>query len=191
MISPLPPDTPIKRWTRAEFDRAREILRQRRLELVEADVVDKKPESWAHSRSKDQIYDWLKPVFGADRVARAVFIDVAPEDNPKNEPQPDVIALNRAVREIAGNPGPQDIQLLVEVSDLLSLGYDFHIKGPLYARAGIPEYWLAELMRRRIIVHREPQEGKYKSIIAYNEEETISPLAAPAASLKVADAFAL
>ena len=181
----------LKRWTRAEFEQTCLILNQEHLELVEADVIDKQGETQAHAASQPLLYDWLAGTFGAQQVRRAARIDVAPEDNPSNEPEPDLIALNRNCAELTSNPGPRDILLVIEVADDSTLGFDFHTKGALYARAGIVEYWLLDIAGRRMIVHREPQEGRYRSRVAYTEDETLAPLAAPAAFLRIADAVAL
>jgi Uma2 family endonuclease len=59
----------------------------------------------------------------------------------------------------------------------------------LYARAGIVEYWVVDVAARRLIVHRDPSEGLYGSVTAYGEEETMAPLASPAAQFRVSEAF--
>ena len=65
----------------------------------------------------------------------------------------------------------------MEVSDT-TLDFDLRVKGPLYARAGIQEYWVVDLKARRMVVHREPVAGVYQSIEAYSEDESVAPLAA-------------
>ena len=51
------------------------------------------------------------------------------------------------------------------------------------------EYWVLDVSGRRLIVHRQPEFGKYKVILVYNEQEAVAPLAAPHAMFKAADAF--
>jgi Uma2 family endonuclease len=74
-----------------------------------------------------------------------------------------------------------------------SLGYKFGLdltkKAALYARAGIVEYWALDVAARRLVVHREPTEGRYTSVAAYGEQKTAAPLAAPGSEFRVADAF--
>ncbi len=53
--------------------------------------------------------------------------------------------------------------LLVEVADT-SWEYDYQVKRPLYASAGIPELWLVNLPRHEIEVHRTPATDTYKSV---------------------------
>jgi Uma2 family endonuclease len=116
-------------------------------------------------------------------------IDVAPEDNPTNEPEPDVIVLKRDLSHFtSGNPRPQDLQLVVEVADS-TLGFDLTKKASLYARAGIVEYWVLDVAGRRMIVDRDPQKGRYLSIEAYGSDESVAPLAAPESRFRIKDAF--
>ena len=53
------------------------------------------------------------------------------------------------------HPGPQDVALVVEVADA-SLDRDRSIKKQVYARAGIPVYWIVNLQERRIEVYTDP-----------------------------------
>jgi Uma2 family endonuclease len=68
-----------------------------------------------------------------------------------------------------------------------TLDFDTTTKAGLYARAGIADYWVLDVNKRRIIVHREPMGGKYCSLAVYEAEEAVSPLAAPGASLRWID----
>ena len=78
-------------------------------------------------------------VFGGDFVQSEDPIDVAPEDMPTNEPEPDLIATTKSVREFTTNPKPDEIRLVVEISDT-TVKYDRTVKASLYARAGIQEH---------------------------------------------------
>ena len=126
-------------------------------------------------------------VFGERHVCPEAPIDVAPEDNPTNEPEPDIIVLGRDLALFsAGRPRPQDLLLVVEVADT-TLGFDLTTKAALYARAGILEYWVLDISGRRMIVHRDPQGGRYVSVAAYSSEESVAPLAAPNSPLQISD----
>jgi Uma2 family endonuclease len=127
-------------------------------------------------------------VFGWSFVNAEAPIDGAPEDNPTNEPVPDLIVLSRDESQFTSNPRPQDLRLIVEIADS-TLGFDLKVKGALYARAGVPEYWVLDVAGRRLLVHRNPQSGRYTDVAAYSEQESVSPLAAPQAQFRVADAF--
>jgi Uma2 family endonuclease len=162
---------------------------QQRLELVEGELISKMGKNRPHVNVLTLVFAWLIRVFGEQHVNPEAPIDVAPEDNPTNEPEPDLIVLKRPLRDFpTENPRPDDLQLVVEVSDT-TLGFDLTTKAALYSRAGIAEYWVVDVAARRIIVHREPQVGGYQSVAAYNEQETVRPLAALEHEFRVADAF--
>ena len=123
------------------------------------------------------------------RINLAAPIDVAPEDNPANEPTPDIIVLKRPSWEFKKeNPQPADLHLVIEVSDG-SLGFDLTKKAALYARAGILEYWVVDITAQRLIVHREPFGGDYGSVVAYADQEAVAPIALPTAEFRIADAL--
>jgi Uma2 family endonuclease len=188
----VPTDPPRKRWTRAECAAiaATGVWDQQRFELVEGELIVKVPKNRPHTNVLNVIYAWLLGVFGVQFVNPETGIDVSPEDNPTSEPEPDLIVLGRSSWEIREeNPQPADIRLVIEISDS-SIGFDLTRKAALYARAEIPEYWVVDIPARRIVVHREPRGGLYRSINVYREQESVSPLAAPAHAFRVGDAFA-
>jgi Uma2 family endonuclease len=83
-------------------------------------------------------------------------------------------------------PGPADVLLLVEIADS-SLTYDRKTKARVYARAGIEDYWIVNLVDGAVEVHRDPVRGRYRSIQAYGRGEAIQPLAFPEISVAVGD----
>jgi len=78
--------------------------------------------------------------------------------------------------------------MVVEVADT-SLTFDLTVKARLYARAGIVEYWVLDISGRRLIVHRDPRDRRYQSVVAYSHLESIAPLSAPDSTFRVGDAF--
>jgi Uma2 family endonuclease len=185
-----PPDPPRKRWTRAECAtlEASGLLDQESLELVEGELISKMGKKRPHVDSFTLLQEWLVQVFGFRSVNVDAPIDVAPEDNPTNEPVPDLIVLPRDRLRFTSNPRAQDLRLIVEIADS-SLSFNLKVKAALYARAGVPEYWVLDVAGRRLLVHRNPQSGMYADVAAYSEQESVSPLAAPQAHFRVADAF--
>ncbi len=188
---PVPTDPLRKRWTRSECAdlEASGFWDRLRLELVEGELISKMGKNRPHTNSLLILLGWLIQVFGLQHVNPETPIDVSPEDNPTNEPEPDLIVLNRPSREFQReNPGPGDIVLVVEISDS-SLGFDLTRKAELYARAGIVEYWVLDIQAGRLVVHRDPQNGLYRSLTVYNERESVAPLASPGNEFAVRDAF--
>ena len=109
-------------------------------------------------------------------------------DNERNEPEPDLVVLRAPLHELGRKAQPEDVLLVVEVA-ASSLRLDLSQKAGLYARAGIPDYWVLETEQRHMIVHRDPAGGKYGSVIVYSEDECIPPLSAPESEFGVAVAF--
>ncbi len=184
-----PPDPPRKRWTRAQCAtlEASGLLEQERLELVEGELISKMGKKRPHVNSLTLVRGWLEQVFGLRFVNSEAPIDVAPEDNPTNEPESDLIVLRKDTSHFTSNPRAEDLPLVVEVADT-SLHFDLTVKAALYARAGVPEYWVLDIGGRRLLVHRNPRSGKYADVAVYREQESVSPLAAPQAQFRVADA---
>lgn len=188
---PVPKEPPRKRWTRLECTalEASGLWDQQRLELVEGELISKVGKKRPHVNALTFIQAWLVQVFGVEDVNTEAPIDVAPEDNPTNEPEPDLVVLARPSWEFqSSNPRPQDLRLVVEISDS-TLGFDLTTKAELYARAGILEYWVLDIVARRLIVHRDPERGLYRTVAAYNEQESLRPLASPDHEFRVGQAF--
>ena len=185
-------NAPRKRWTREQCAplEASGLFERERLELVDGELISKMGKNRPHVNTLALMLEWLQDVFGRRFVNSEAPVDVSPEDNPTNEPEPDLIVLNREYTSFrSGNPQPQDLSLVVEIADS-TLTFDLTTKASLYARAGIVEYWVVDVERRRLIAHRGPAAGKYGAVTVYSEHEPIAPLAAPAAEFRPSQAFA-
>jgi Uma2 family endonuclease len=73
-----------------------------------------------------------------------------------SEPEPDVMVVRGQRRQyLERHPGPQEVALVVEVADT-TLRRDRTTKKRLYARAGIPVYWVVNLTEQQIEVYAQP-----------------------------------
>lgn len=105
-----------------------------------------------------------------------------------DEPQPDLSLLKTRPRPDAeAPPGPENILLLVEVSDT-TLAYDRNVKLPLYARAGILEAWIVDLRGGAVEVHAAPERGRFTRLRKHLRgdelrSETVPDLALPVAEI--------
>jgi Uma2 family endonuclease len=185
---PIPLIPPRKRWTRAECELLESAgVKTENLELIEGELIDKMPKYRPHVALLRRMQVWLEGAFGQDRVNSEAPIDVAPADNPTNQPQPDLIVFMRpggAFEFLV--PQSAELALVVEISDT-TLRFDLKVKANLYARAGIADYWVLDINGRRLIVHRDPTPAGYGSVVAYGESERVSPLAASDRELLVDD----
>ncbi len=85
-------------------------------------------------------------------------------------------------------PTPADVLLLVEAADS-SLRRDQQVKLPVYADVGIRDYWIADLEREVILVHRQPEGKTYHEVTTFRGDELLSPLAVPDFCFAVREAF--
>lgn len=183
-VEPLPHKT----WTREELALVEStgVFEGTHYELIEGELIDKRGKKHPHVLATGETVDVLKAIFGAKYVIQEASIDVSAEDNARNEPEPDVVVLRRTLREIGANPGPADILLLVEVA-CASLGQDLSTKAKLYARAGIPEYWVLDVNKRRLHVHRDPTSGLYRTRYEIEGGGAVEPQAKLGQKILLAD----
>ena len=179
-------DVPRKLWTRAEYHRLLEagiLDEDSRVELLEGEIIAKMPQDRRHVIACMRGQRVLMGVFGMDRVQTQA--PIAPDDY--NEPEPDIVVLRGRMEDyMQDHPGPADILLAVEVANT-TLRMDRTIKRNVYARAGIPEYWLMDVNGRTLTVFREPGPDGWASETTLTDVDAVSPLAAPDAQIAVAD----
>jgi hypothetical protein len=124
---------PRKVWTREEAHRLADLgfPNVDKLELVDGELIDHMGKKRPHVLWHNLVRQWLEKVFGGDYVQSEDPIDVAPEDNPRNEPEPDLIVTTKSIREFLETPKPDDLRLVVEISDT-TLWFDLNIKAKLH-----------------------------------------------------------
>jgi Uma2 family endonuclease len=104
--------------------------------------------------------------------------------NPLNlgkdsQPQPDLVLLQRADDFYASDgPKPTNVLLLIEVADFTAK-FDREVKGPLYARSGIGEFWLVDLEHRKLEVYRDPSPEGYQTKFTLTATDQAACLAFP------------
>ncbi|NET49529.1 MAG: Uma2 family endonuclease, partial [Merismopedia sp. SIO2A8] len=101
-----------------------------------------------------------------------------------SEPEPDIAVVERLGRVYRQHhPYPENIFWLIEYAQS-SLAKDVDVKTKVYARAGIPEYWVVNLKTMEVIVFRCPTSDGYQSQITLTEG-TLTPLAFPDVAIAV------
>jgi len=97
-------------------------------------------------------------------------------------PEPDI-----AIAPVAGREEYASAAVLVVETGVTSVRYDLGRKARIYASAGVPDYWVLDVQRRMLIVHRAPVDGCYTDVRALGEDETAIAvavdLAVPVAAL--------
>jgi Uma2 family endonuclease len=179
-----------RRWTKAEYHRMGELgwFHGQRVELIEGEVMVLSPQRFLHYSSTDRTAEVLRGAFGPGFWVRVQ----APLDlRAASEPEPDVSVVAGSREDYQAHP--TTALLLVEVSDT-TLANDRRRKGSLYASAGIADYWIVNLVERRLEVYRNPVPDasypyghRYAMVSSLTEADSVSPLAAPQVQIAVAD----
>jgi Uma2 family endonuclease len=176
-----------KRWTRTDCDLLERIdVLTQPYELLNGEIIEKMGQNRAHIIAVTRIFAWLITVFGVEYVQSQADIEVDPDDRDRNRPQPDAAVLAKRDFEYEDVPAGKDLRLIIEVS-VSTLRDDLRTKSELYARAGVPEYWVLDVIGRRIYVHREPTSGIYASVEVHDEDASVAASAVPAVLVNVTD----
>lgn len=174
-------------WTREDCDRLEQLgFLDYRYELINGVIIRKMPQNKRHAYCVNEAIHWIQGAFDRRYTQTQSSIRVASADNRINKPEPDVALLNKPLLDVAGDqPGPEDMRLAIEVADS-TRDMDLGTKAALYARAGVPEYWVISVEERIAYVHTAPQPDGSYTRVEKRETETIAPSFAPDATVDVA-----
>nr|WP_295112957.1 Uma2 family endonuclease [uncultured Caulobacter sp.] len=152
-----------------------------RVELIDGELVEMSPQNAPHMEAKRYLLTLFVRQL-ADDVA--VQVEGSLRLAPRVSPSPDIWLHSTAIR-VDHARGP-DVLLLVEVADS-SLLRDLNLKAELYARHGVPDYWVVDAYGRRIFVHRQPTPEGYAEVLEIGRETGIAPLAFPELVIRPGD----
>jgi Uma2 family endonuclease len=194
LLSP-PPWQPSKvipqprKWTVTEFDHLGSLgcFAGRRAFLLNGVILEQGPMDPPHAEALEVLNELIRAAFGSGwrfRIQTPLHLDEF------NNPMPDLAV-------VAGNPGyygdhPVSAALVVEVADT-TLQTDLTDKAERYATAGIADYWVLDLNGSVLHVFRDPQRNAALNVTTYQTHDTlglndtVSPLAAPNATIRVSD----
>jgi Uma2 family endonuclease len=179
-----------RRWTKAEYHRMRDLgfFDNQRVELIQGRIVQMPAMKNLHVTGVGLTEDALRAAFGPKHWVRIQ----APLDLPgASEPEPDLAVVPGGPRDYTDHP--KTALLIVEVSDT-TLRYDRTRKGAIYARAGIADYWIVNLVDTQLEIYRDPQRDPkrrrrftYTQVTVHKAGDRVTALAAPKATIAVAD----
>jgi Uma2 family endonuclease len=155
----------------------------RRVELIDGEIIDMaaigSPHAAVTNRLARLFTRALRDETALVNVQSPLRLDV------DNEPQPDITLLRSRHDDYReSHPTAADVLLLVEVSEA-SLAYDRGIKLALYARSGVPEAWIVDLVGLAVEVYRKPNDGAYASRERL-AQGSLSPIGAAGVTVDVA-----
>ena len=145
-----------------------------RVELIEGEIVEMAAIGTRHFTCVNRLNRML--VMGVGEAA-VVSVQNPVRLNEHTEPQPDITVI-RPRDYTQSLPVPEDVLLLVEVSDT-TIAYDRNVKLPLYARAGIREVWLVNLPARTIEQYTDPSDEGYRRVDHKRGGQKLHPAALP------------
>ena len=179
-----------RRFSRAEYERLIDLgvfQPGEAIELIGGELMVAEPQGTAHYTAIRQTAKALEAAFRPGWEVRTQGPIGLDDDS---EPEPDVAV-------VPGGPDdyrrahPSRPALTVEAAES-SLGADRQRKGSLYARAGLPDYWVLNLVDRVLEVYREPAPDsaapfgwRYARSQVFDASARVTPLAAPGSSIPV------
>ena len=180
---------PGKHFTRAEVQHMLDsgLFAGDRYELIHGDITDKTGQNPPHATGVRKLMKVFAAIFGADRVLVQLPIEAGTTDSDRSLPEPDVAVLKQASDEYEDrHPRGDELMLVVEVSDTTAL-QDSTIKRDLYARAGVPEYWVLDVSKRALRIHRCLSNGLYGEVTDLGSNDVARFDSEPGAIIAVAD----
>ena len=184
-----------RRWSRIEYERLIDLgvfQPGDPIELIGGELLVAEPQGAPHYTAIRKTARVLERTFGPSwdvRTQGPMGLD------EESEPEPDVAVVPGALEDYR-SAHPSLAALVVEVSES-SLVFDRDHKGSVYARAGIPDYWIVNLLDRVLEVYHEPAPdaaapfgASYARREVLDPSRQVSPLVAPNASIRVRDLFA-
>jgi Uma2 family endonuclease len=153
-------------------------------ELIDGAVVYMNSQHRPHARLKLKVWRKLDEALARIAPDLEALTEVTISMPPHNAPEPDVVVTSEAEGE---GPVPlETVRLIVEISES-TLGQDLNVKAPLYARHGVPEYWVVDRGGRRIIQHWLPTANGYSQVQYVTIGETITSGAIAGLTISTAD----
>ena len=181
-----------KRWTRLQYERLIDLGAfgpEERLELIGGQLVVREPQGSPHSTGIRLVARALRAAFGPDWNVDAQLPVALDEES---EPEPDVTVVAGGPRDYLASH-PRRPVLIVEIA-LRSLALDRGEKASIYARAGVADYWIVNLVDNVLEVQRDPQAdpnaprgSQYGSVTLLRAGDVVTPLALPTRHIPVSD----
>ncbi|OJW22687.1 MAG: hypothetical protein BGO49_01545 [Planctomycetales bacterium 71-10] len=141
------------------------------IELLDGVIIRKMPKGPRHSKCLIRCRRHLERLIPGDGFH---IRTESPVRLPEfSEPEPDVsVARGDDERYTDRHPGPSDVVLIVEIAEA-SLTRDRVAKRDVYAQAGLPVYWIVNLIERRVEVYSDPRDGAYATTSVVGEGDSV------------------
>lgn len=175
-----------RRWTSEEFTRLGAggfFGPEERVELIEGEIVVMSPPGPEHSEPILYGADYLMSLY---RESHLVAVQLPLDLGFLSQPQPDFALVDREAIQRGQLPKAADLVIEVSVS---SLNFDRKEKLAVYAKAGIPEYWIIDVLGRQVEVYREPGPLGYALRRLHAASDSVQPLKVPGPACELSHFF--
>lgn len=153
-----------------------------RLELLDGEVVEMAPQKSRHATAILLLESALRRAMGE---ATTIRVQLPLRISEQSEPEPDIAVVTGSPRDYR-DAHPETALLVVEVSET-TRAYDRGRKLAAYARAGIPEYWILDVVAETLEICRRPMGEDYAERRILKAGESVTPQAAPTVTITVID----
>ena len=184
------PKPKTRKWSRDEYYQMADLgwFQDQRVELIDGEIIEMPAQRNTHVVAVDMVQEALKAAFGKGSWVRMQAPLLL---RSHSAPEPDAAVVQGSRSDF--NDNPTTALLVVEVSDT-ALTYDAGLKANLYSAAGIAEYWIVNLVSRRLEVRRNPLSDetapfghRYADLSLHQRGDSVTPLARPQSRVAVAD----
>ena len=172
----------IRPISRTEYERMVGVglFEQEHVELLHGTLIEMSPQGGHHAT----VCAWLSQRL---TLALGMTLEIRPQlpfaADDWSEPEPDLVV---ARRDHSAHEHPSKALLVIEVSES-SLRKDRILKARLYARAGIPEYWIVVLATMEVEVYTNPQGDGYADIQTRRDSDVLRPIQLPGVEIAIAE----
>ncbi len=163
-------DVPLDPIWRLRVDQYHEMIRtgiltsDDQVELLEGWLIPKIPKNPPHRIVTKLTRNALEKI-----IPDGYYVDSQePITLSDSEPEPDIVIVRGNTRDYQdSHPEAEDVLVVIQVSDS-TLDKDRGVKKRSYARAGIPIYWIINLIDETCEVYSNPDDSDYQHCQIYN-----------------------
>lgn len=179
------------RWTLSQYRELgkTDLFRDIKTMLIDGEIHTMPLPEPPHTTSFKLFEEYLKsiPMAGYHYRGQSAF-----DIGTRNDPGPDFAIVPGGIRDYT-HQHPTTAPWVIEISDS-TLFFDTTTKAELYATANVSEYWVVDLVNRRLIIYRNPEPlpaglgaTAYRTHLTFDENDSVASLLAPASLIQVAD----
>lgn len=181
--------TKVRTWTVDEYHQMLKVgilAADEHVELLSGQILEMSPQQPPHAATTRRASRYLdRRLEDLADVRTQLPITL----RPNSEPEPDIAIVRFDANDYANrHPSSDEIFWIVEISDT-TLRKDREQKAQVYAKAGIPEYWILDINLRQAYILRNPNDEGYRSEMSLTLTDSVFSLAFPTLEISLANLF--